>query len=57
MITRREFLEILGLSSAYLMLHPYVSFSEETFDVFPCGVASGDPTNTGITLWTKLGEV
>ncbi len=57
MITRREFLELLGLSSAYLILHPYVGFSEEGLDVFPCGVASGDPTATEITLWTKLGDI
>lgn len=53
MITRREFLEILGISTAYLLIHPYVAFAGED-DIFPSGVASADPTNDSIILWTRI---
>jgi len=53
MLTRRELLELVGLSTTYLLLHPLVSFSDDS-EVFPHGVASGDPSSTGVVLWTRI---
>ncbi len=54
MLTRREFLEIAGLSISHLLLHPFVAISEESVEVFPQGIASGDPTQESILLWTRI---
>jgi len=53
MLTRRELLELVGLSTTYLLFHPLVSFSDDS-EVFPEEVASGDPSPTGIVLWARI---
>lgn len=53
MLTRRELLEIIGLSSLYLFAHPLFA-SEDHIEVFPCGVASGDPSINSVLLWTRV---
>ena len=53
MITRRELLKILGLSSVYIITYPLFA-NEDTMEVFPSGVASGDPTQNSIIIWTRI---
>ncbi|MCS7149784.1 MAG: alkaline phosphatase D family protein [Caldimicrobium sp.] len=53
MITRREFLELSGATLLLLYLNQ-LSFAMDTEEIFPQGVASGDPTQRGIVLWTRL---
>ena len=53
---RREFLRILGI---FLVLLPFriFPFSQDKKISFKYGVASGDPTNSNVILWTKLSGV
>lgn len=53
MITRREFLEG-SLATLMLLSLNRLSFSMDTEEVFPQGVASADPTHTGAILWTRI---
>ncbi|MDW8096408.1 MAG: alkaline phosphatase D family protein [Aquificaceae bacterium] len=53
MLTRREFLELSGATLLLLSLNQ-LSFATDTEEVFPQGVASGDPTQSGIVLWTRI---
>jgi alkaline phosphatase D len=62
MYTRRRFLTTGGSLAAATILVPTALETAlagaKTFKTgtFPDGVASGDPTPSGITLWTRLGE-
>ncbi|WP_448587894.1 alkaline phosphatase D family protein [Thermocrinis sp.] len=51
MLSRREF---LAYSTAHLLLHNLELLAGDVQEVFPYGVASGDPTPNGIVLWTKI---
>ncbi|MBK8175583.1 MAG: alkaline phosphatase D family protein [Rhodospirillales bacterium] len=55
--TRREFLETIVVAAGTLCLAPVASATSwpgaEPFDIFPQGVASGDPKPTSIILWTR----
>ncbi len=53
MLTRREFIE--GSLAGLLLVHlNTLSFAQDTEEVFPQGIASGDPTGTGAMLWTRV---
>ena len=53
---RRQFLRTLGI---LLVLLPFriFPFSQDKKISFKYGVASGDPTNSNVILWTKLSGV
>ncbi len=53
MLTRREFIGY-GVSALFLLSLNERLFAFDTPDVFPLGIASGDPTQNSIVLWTKL---
>ncbi|MGC9189059.1 MAG: alkaline phosphatase D family protein, partial [Sulfurihydrogenibium sp.] len=53
MLTRREFIGY-GVSTLFLLSLNEKLFASDTPDVFPLGIASGDPTQNSIVLWTKL---
>ncbi|MCS6958270.1 MAG: alkaline phosphatase D family protein [Aquificaceae bacterium] len=53
MYSRREFLRISG-ASIFLLYLNRLSFAQDTEEVFPQGIASGDPTLTGAILWTRV---
>ena len=53
MLSRREFLELSG-ATLLLLYTNQLSFATNTEEVFPQGVASGDPTQTGAVLWTRV---
>ena len=54
---RRLFLKGLTLFSLAMPLKIYPFPKENKFVSFNHGVASGDPTQTNIILWTKLSDV
>ena len=54
---RRLFLKGLTFLSLALPLKIYPFPKENKFVSFKHGVASGDPTQTNIILWTKLSDV
>ena len=51
---RRKFLKSLALLLLFLPLRIFPSFKKDTVISFKYGVASGDPTNTNVILWTKI---
>lgn len=53
MLTRREFLEGVIAGLVLLELNS-LSFASDTEEVFPQGIASGDPTQTGAMLWARV---
>ncbi|MCX8164479.1 MAG: alkaline phosphatase D family protein [Aquificaceae bacterium] len=53
MLTRREFLELSGVTLSLLHVNR-LYFAKDTEEVFPQGIASGDPTKRGILLWTRI---
>ncbi|MFN3814221.1 MAG: alkaline phosphatase D family protein [Aquificaceae bacterium] len=53
MLTRREFLEG-SIAGAFLLSLNSLTFATDTEDVFPQGIASGDPTQEGFILWTRI---
>lgn len=53
MLSRRELIEG-GLAGLLLMYLNSLTFASDTEEVFPQGVASADPTQTGAVLWTRL---
>ncbi|MFN7064866.1 MAG: alkaline phosphatase D family protein [Aquificaceae bacterium] len=53
MLSRRDLLEG-GLAGLFLLILNRASLATDTDDVFPQGVASGDPTQKGIILWTRI---
>jgi len=54
MITRREFLLLTTSISFSLNIDALSFLSEDSFSVFPQGIASGDPTENSIILWTRV---
>ncbi len=58
MLNRREFLAGVGGAAGLAFLRPYERLLLATprfgADPFTLGVASGDPTPTGVVLWTRL---
>ncbi|RME08399.1 MAG: hypothetical protein D6804_07445, partial [Aquificota bacterium] len=53
MLTRRSFLE--SCFASVLLFHiNNLSFAQDAEEVFPQGIASGDPTQTGAILWTRV---
>ncbi len=57
MITRREFLAFGTLLSLSLYIDAFSFISEDSFFVFPQGIASGDPKADSIILWTRVNPV
>ncbi len=54
-LRRRDFLRLVGYGSALTALPIGVGCGDEAEDsVFPQGVASGDPTETSVLLWTRV---
>ncbi|MFN4319410.1 MAG: alkaline phosphatase D family protein [Aquificaceae bacterium] len=53
MLTRREFLEG-SIAGALLLSFNSLTFATDTEEVFPQGIASGDPTQRGFILWTRI---
>jgi alkaline phosphatase D len=52
-LTRRSFLE--SCFASVLLFHiNNLSFAQDAEEVFPQGIASGDPTQTGAILWTRV---
>ena len=56
---RREFLQLMAASMATpftLTTDPLEagSYKNRTKDIFPCSLSSGDPSDSGVVLWTKL---
>ena len=51
---RRKFLKSLALLLLFLPIRIFPSFNKESVISFKYGVASGDPTNTNVILWTKI---
>ena len=51
---RRKFLKSLALLLLFLPICIFPSFNKESVISFKYGVASGDPTNTNVILWTKI---
>jgi alkaline phosphatase D len=51
MLTRREFVSVPLL---YLLARNLEAFASDTPEVFPQGVASGDPTQDSVVLWTRI---
>jgi len=51
MLTRREFISVPLL---YLLARNLEAFASDTPEVFPQGVASGDPTQDSVVLWTRI---
>ena len=51
---RRKFLKSLALLLLFLPIRIFPSLNKETVISFKYGVASGDPTNTNVILWTKI---
>jgi len=51
MLTRREF---ISLPLLYLLARNLEAFASNTPEVFPQGVASGDPTQDSVVLWTRI---
>ncbi len=58
---RREFLQLMAAS----MVTPFTlttdplkagSYKNRTKDIFPCSLSSGDPSDRGVVLWTKLNK-
>lgn len=58
MLTRRDLLIALGSSAGLAIIRPYESIlpyrPKFSANPFSLGVASGDPTPSGIVLWTRL---
>ncbi|RYE83141.1 MAG: alkaline phosphatase, partial [Myxococcales bacterium] len=58
MMNRREFLAAIAGTAGMSVLRPYerVLLATPAFKAnpFALGVASGDPTPTGVVLWTRL---
>lgn len=58
MLNRREFLLGAGSVAGLLTLRPYerllLARPRFAVDPFTLGVASGDPTPSGVVLWTRL---
>lgn len=55
-VSRRRFIQIVSASAAAAGLRPLAGCrqGDEPDDVFPQGVASGDPTADGVVLWTRV---
>lgn len=53
-ISRRKFIKGAVITTAALLEINKFSFGKDSQEVFHLGVASADPTNTGIILWTRL---
>ncbi len=54
-ISRRKFLIGLGFSIlSKSVAQEILSGNKENIELFPQGVASGDPSSTGIVLWTRV---
>ena len=51
---RRKFLKSLALFLLFLPIRIFPSSNKESVISFKYGVASGDPTNTNVILWTKI---
>jgi alkaline phosphatase D len=51
MLTRREFISVPLLC---LLARNLEAFASDTPEVFPQGVASGDPTQDSVVLWTRI---
>lgn len=57
-LDRRQFLQGVGAFAGLLVLQPYerllAARPRFTANPFSLGVASGDPTSSGVVLWTRL---
>ncbi|MCX7989699.1 MAG: alkaline phosphatase D family protein [Aquificaceae bacterium] len=56
MLTRRELLRMGGATLLLLHLN-HLALGQDSEEVFPQGVASGDPTQRGVVLWTRVNPV
>ena len=45
--------EVIGAGD-FETAYPPRRITEDQYGVFPCGIASGDPTARGVMLWTKI---
>jgi alkaline phosphatase D len=53
LLSRREFIS-LSLSTLYLLTHNLEVLASDAVEIFDLGIASGDPTQDGIVLWTRI---
>ncbi len=53
-VSRRDFFQVAGVGTTLLATGAWLHAANDSISVFPQSVASGDPSTTGVVLWTRI---